>query len=198
MPSTSAVPTQLRQFLLDCAARLQVLGDDPKALEAAEALTQAVADSAARDCPATTVPCLSSIHQASDTALSRQVIEMSPSLNWIPSHRLTDNGETAALMRADAMLDLGGVIAGLLYVGPGETYPEHEHEPQELYMTLSGLASWRHGGNTDYEDIGPDRCFYNKPFDRHGVRAGKEPMLALYVLWDFANAGLPSSASRSS
>lgn len=174
------------------------MDDHPKAAVAGEALGQATASSTPLQYTASQVPCLSQIQNAADTDLSRQVIAMSPDLNWIPSHRLTDHGETVALMRADAMLDLGGVVAGFIFVGAHEIYPEHEHEPQELYLTLSGEASWRQGGSDEYEIIGPNRSFYNKPFDRHGVRAQSTPMLALYVLWDFANAGSISSPGATS
>lgn len=197
MTVMTPVQTQLTQFLRTCAQRLVVMDDHPKAAAAGKALEQAMANATPLQCSRNQVPCLSQIEAATDTDLSRQVIAMSPDLNWIPSHRLTEQGKTVALMRADAMLDLGGVIAGLIFVGANEIYPEHEHEPQELYFTLSGEASWRQGGSVDYETIGPNRSFYNKPFDRHGVRAQTTPMLALYVLWDFASAGSASSSTAS-
>jgi len=180
---------ELAAVLEDAAAHLRKPGGHKKSPEAGVALSNAVRSATPIEFTTKSVPCVASINDAKDTELSRRVGALSPHLSWEPSHRLSDAGETTGLMRANAMLELGEVIVGFLYVDRHQTYPEHEHEPQELYLILSGTAEWRHGGNEHYESIGPGQSFYNKPFDRHGVRVADEPLLALYVLWDFANAG---------
>jgi len=180
---------ELAALLEDMAGHLGQPGGHAKAPEAGAALAGALSQATSLDFEPSTVPSVASINDASDTELSRRVSMLSSGLCWEASHRLTDGGTTSGLMRANAMLELGDVIAGFLYVDRHQSYPEHEHEPQELYLILSGTAQWRHGGNEHYESVGPGQSFYNSPFDRHGVRVADEPLLALYVLWDFANAG---------
>ncbi len=62
-------------------------------------------------------------------------------------------------------------------------YPEHNHPPPELYLTLSGTAEWRYGGCESYRTVSAGNLLYNNPHDLHGVRAGDTPLLALYLLW---------------
>lgn len=88
-----------------------------------------------------------------------------------------------ALASINDVLDLGSVTCGLMYIGESFRYPEHEHEPQELYLVLTGNASWRYGGNDDYRALAAGSIVYNPPWVRHGVIAKENPLVALYVLW---------------
>ena len=76
-----------------------------------------------------------------------------------------------------------------MYVDQGCTYPLHNHPPQELYLTISGVARWRFGGSEELVKIQPNMTLYNHPSDLHAVEAGDTPLVALYVLW---GEGIPS------
>ena len=108
---------------------------------------------------------------------------LSPTMRWIPSPRSDDEGRLMALVPLNDMLDLGPLISGFMYVDASAAYPEHQHEPQELYLVMTGGATWRYGGASDYRPLAEGAVIYNQPWDLHGVRAGATPLLALYVLW---------------
>ncbi len=120
---------------------------------------------------------------APDPSLTADLIALAPDLSWIPTHRATDGGTELALAPLDRVIELGDTIVGLMYVGPGATYPLHQHPPQELYLTIAGQGRWRYGGNDHFESVGPDRTLYNRPGDLHSAIAGPLPVVALYVLW---------------
>ncbi len=120
---------------------------------------------------------------APDPSLVTDLIALAPDLSWVPTHRATDGGTELALAPLDRLIDLGETIVGLMYVGPGATYPLHQHPPQELYLTIAGQGRWRYGGNDHFESVGPDRTLYNHPGDLHSAIAGPLPVVALYVLW---------------
>lgn len=184
---TETAHQDVMHFLRRCQLRLETLASSsttmPRAAGAAAALKAALDNATPIDYTPVTVPVLASSDAVADTPLARECVELKESFVWAPSFRMTDEGTTAALMTVNQLFDLGDVLCGFMYLDANEPYPEHEHEPQELYMILSGRASWLHGGNEVYEDIESDSIIYNHPFDRHGVRAGAAPLLAMYVLW---------------
>ena len=92
-------------------------------------------------------------------------------------------GNRIALWVFNNLFDLKHHTVGLLYLDPHLAYPEHSHPPPELYLTLSGTASWRYGGCDSYRVVSAGNLLYNNPFDLHGVRAEDTPLLALYLLW---------------
>ena len=106
-------------------------------------------------------------------------------LRWVPSPRGEDvDGKEMALAPLNSHFDLGQVVAGFLVAGAGRVYPEHNHSPQELYLTMAGTGSWRFGGNEHYENVVPGSTFYNPPGVTHSARAATDhPVLAFYVLW---------------
>ena len=72
------------------------------------------------------------------------------------------------------------IASGFLLLGPEVNYPAHAHEAEELYMPLSGTASWQR--DTDaWESNPPGTIIHHPPWAPHAVRTGAEPLLALYV-----------------
>jgi len=190
------------RFLRRCQRRLVEVAEDDRAIEGAAALDSAI-DRAAGAEPADVaapswLPVLDSLTAlteatapsddrptgaASDPSLTAELIALAPDLSWVPTHRATDGGTELALAPLDRVVELGDTIVGLMYVGPGATYPLHQHPPQELYLTIAGQGRWRYGGNDHFETVGPDRTMYNHPGDLHSAIAGPLPVVALYVLW---------------
>lgn len=73
------------------------------------------------------------------------------------------------------------VAAGFLLLGPGVTYPPHAHEAAEVYLPLSGVASWQKGKEA-FAPVPVGQAIYHAPWVPHAMRTGAEPLLALY-LW---------------
>ncbi len=120
--------------------------------------------------------------------LAEGLVDLAADLPWEPTPRAGDGGTELALAPLDRMFDFGPVdggllAAGIMYVGPGSTYPLHRHRPHELYLTIAGRGRWRWGGNEDLRPVGPGRTLYNHPDDLHTSTADAEPIVALYLLW---------------
>ena len=116
--------------------------------------------------------------------LAADLVAVTPLLPWVPTFRATDGGTEFALALFDQMRDLGGLTAGLMWVGPGRQYPLHHHPPQELYLTLTGAARFRWGGAEELRPVEPDQTLYNHPDDWHTSIAGPDaPFVALYLTW---------------
>jgi len=176
--------TKLTNVLQQCAQWLhQMISSDNRIQQGAERLTDSLSRVRAKSYTATTLPVLDSLPQANDTPLAQQLQCIAHELLWIPSPRSSDQGSQMALCPINKMLDLGDVVAGLLYLDSGYSYPEHQHPPQELYLILSGHADWRYGGSSGYVPVAPGKALYNHPMVLHGIKAGATPLLALYVLW---------------
>lgn len=190
-PASSPTHDRLLAFLDRCHHRLASLALDRPATDPIHGAMQALADALDRADPLpfepTRVPVLDSVDQLPADDRNRSLVQeflgLVDLLPWIPTPRADDDGHHLALAPLDRALDLGDTIIGLMYVGPGATYPLHHHPPQELYLTIAGTGRWRYGGRELPETIGPLSTIYNNPDDRHSATAGQHPLLALYVLW---------------
>lgn len=69
---------------------------------------------------------------------------------------------------------------GLSLLAPGFRYPDHQHSPEEVYLVLSEGDFWREGSGWFTPGIGG--TFYNQPSVRHAMRAGAQPLLAIWAL----------------
>lgn len=105
-------------------------------------------------------------------------------LPWTPSTRTDPSGEDVGLVDLFECFDMGLVGAGVMLLGPGADYPEHQHEPAELYLILHGNRRWRFGGSDRYVRTDPGQVLSNSTMDIHGVEAGDDTMLALWILMD--------------
>lgn len=179
------------RFLRRCHERLTEVAADDRAEDGGAALAAAI-DRATGAPPKegwqpSWLPVLDTLEQLAAheprTGLVDDLIDLASDLPWVPTHRATDGGTELALAPLDRLLDLGDTIVGLMYVGPGATYPLHQHPPQELYLTIAGRGRWRYGGGADFETVEADRTLYNHPGDLHSAIAGPLPVVALYVLW---------------
>jgi hypothetical protein len=116
--------------------------------------------------------------------LLRDVARLAPTLPWTPTKRLDDGGRVVGLVDLGACVDLSIAGAGLMLVGSGIAFPEHQHDPAEVYLILQGSRKWRFGGADDYVQVDAGSVLTNNPNDRHGVEAGDDVLLAMWVLFD--------------
>ena len=185
---------RILQFMNRCAERLveraAAADAPPEAVAGARAFQAAVAASTPLPFEPASVPIVDATLERIDTGpLAAELAAVTPLLPWVPTFRATDGGTEFALALFDKMRDLGGVTAGLMWVGPGCQYPLHHHPPQELYLTLTGRARFRWGGAEELRPVEPDMTLYNHPDDWHTSIAegtpddGGAPFVALYVTW---------------
>jgi len=181
---------RIQAYLAACAAAIVDAADDEtirrSALAGSRRLQNALQQAEPLDFLPTTVPVMESLATVRDGILIDEFKSIAEHLPWKPSFRSDDDGREMALASINDVFDLGDVICGFIFVGANCRYPEHQHDPQELYLTLSEGALWRFGGHDHYQRLNAGRVIYNKPWDLHGVRAEKWPSLALYVLWPSA------------
>jgi hypothetical protein len=84
-----------------------------------------------------------------------------------------------AASRSDRM------ACGFLLLGPQTCYPSHRHEPEELYLPLSGSAAWRQRDG-DWQQRLPGTLIHHASFEAHAMHTDADPLLALY-LWRGGN-----------
>lgn len=187
-------PSALDRFLYGCADELnrRAASSDEIFREGARVFANALSQMRPIEHPHSTVPVASALAAVSAGELAELAVEAQDEIPWIASHRMTDGGTEAALAPLNEARDFGDVVVGLLLLAAGATYPEHSHPPQEVYVPIAGGGEWRFGGSKDYRQLLADELAYNHPNDRHGIVAGDEPLLAMYILW---GAGLGSLQS---
>ena len=73
------------------------------------------------------------------------------------------------------------LACGFLLLGPGVHYPAHHHQPEELYLPLSGTAEWQQGDGV-WRERPAGALIHHAALEPHAMRTGSDPLLALY-LW---------------
>lgn len=69
---------------------------------------------------------------------------------------------------------------GATVMAPGIRYADHDHPPEEVYLSLTPGEWWN--AAMDWTDPGPMGCIYNPPGIAHAMRSGTGPFLALWYL----------------
>jgi quercetin dioxygenase-like cupin family protein len=120
------------------------------------------------------------------TRLADAVRRLAPDLAW--RHRASSDaaftaGHANAYVvgpEADALEQRDDVRIGLSLMAPATTYPDHQHPPEEVYIVLSG-GEWRQRADP-WITPGRGGIVYNPPDIVHAMRAGPEPLLAIWCL----------------
>jgi hypothetical protein len=73
------------------------------------------------------------------------------------------------------------IACGFLLLGPSTLYPRHRHAAEEVYLPLSGTASWQQG-DAIWRERPPGTPVHHASNEPHAMRTGTRPLLALY-LW---------------
>lgn len=90
-----------------------------------------------------------------------------------------DNYGYVEFVGPDRAYESRALLVGFLMLGPGTHYPDHGHAAEEVYHVVSGHARWRREGR-DWRQEPPGAAIHHAPHQRHAMRAGAEPLLALY------------------
>ena len=123
---------------------------------------------------------------AARTPLLEAFRALEPSLTW--GRRKGDLGDDRfRACHANAMLvGPGGlepradVWVGVSLMAPGTSYPVHHHPPEEIYLVLSDVEWWNEDDGWYRPGFGG--TVYHRPDQRHAMRAGAKPLLALWAL----------------
>lgn len=91
------------------------------------------------------------------------------------------NHANAMLLGPGGVEDRRDIWVGLSLLAPHTRYPDHRHSPEETYLVLSP-GQFRNAAR-DWFAPGVGGSFYNPPDILHAMRAGEEPLLALWALW---------------
>ncbi len=132
-------------------------------------------------------PALACAAQGPRSALGSAFAALAPALVWERrrSARPGDGGfwdghANATLLGPGGLEERDDMWVGATLVAPGVTYPDHDHPPEEVYLSLTPGEWWNSA--MDWTDPGPCGHVYNPPGILHRMRAGAVPLLALWYL----------------
>ena len=98
-----------------------------------------------------------------------------------PSDHLFWDGHANAMICGPGGLETRDDLwIGATVMAPGVTYVDHDHPPEEIYLSLAPGEWWNAG--MDWTDPGARGVIYNPPGIRHAMRSGAGPFLALWFL----------------
>lgn len=174
------VPVNL-QALVDAAADLYLATGNRTAIQAAELIR-----SASPQKPADPPRALAVLAHLRSIAVPQLAMgDGGSELPW------TDGGFAmpAAIRGRNAYAELVGPEGPLLssqcrfgfYLqAPDCLYPAHSHAAEELYLLLSGSAKWQLDGSETFVPPSPG-LVHHLPWQKHAMRTGPTPLLALWV-----------------
>lgn len=121
------------------------------------------------------------------TGLSESLERLAPNLAWWRRTGSTDH-DTAFydghanswIIGPDGLEQRSDVMVGVSLVAPGVTYPEHRHPPEEIYIVLSEGEWYRE--DVGWYRPGPGAIVHHHPDVVHAMRAGADPLLAVWCL----------------
>lgn len=138
--------------------------------------------------------------------IASSFLALEPTLHWTQNPNYNDEKMGAGYMEGyayanvigpDGLVDLPGLLVGVLILGPNRTYPPHAHPAGEVYHVLSGHAEWQ-SGTEPWEKRRPGAFIPHPPMMPHATRTGAETLMALYC-WTGETATfadlLPKTAS---
>lgn len=134
-------------------------------------------------------PALGRQVEDADLALLLAAIgDLAPLLCWrrrtgdhTASGNFQQNHANAMLLGPGGLEERRDLWLGLSLIAPQTRYPDHQHAPEETYLVLSPGQFRRNGA--DWFEPGVGGSFFVSPNAVHAMRAGDEPLLAMWALW---------------
>jgi quercetin dioxygenase-like cupin family protein len=120
--------------------------------------------------------------------IARAFALVEPALGWTQNPNYSDAKLGQGYMAGYAYCDFVGprglmasqsIAMGVLILGPGRLYPDHNHPAAEIYHVLSGTADWSRDGGA-FAPQPPGTAIHHAPWVRHAMRIGDETLFALY------------------
>lgn len=123
------------------------------------------------------------------SAVANSLSALAPHLIWrqrppgvMDPVGFADDHANATLIGADGIEPNERIRVGASLVAPETRYPDHDHPPEEMYLSLSPDSQWRND-STDWHTPGIGGLVHNPPGIGHAMRAGRQPLLAIWCLW---------------
>ena len=120
--------------------------------------------------------------------LASALAELSPDLAWRrrkgaekESANFFDGHANAVVVGKDGIELRDDVLVGISLMAPQVRYPNHQHPPEEIYVSLAGGAWWKEGGS--WHQPGSGGLVYNEPNVLHAMATDDKPLLAVWCLW---------------
>jgi hypothetical protein len=113
------------------------------------------------------------------------IIDLAGALPWY-QRPVANNPEfmaghvNAQIIGPDGLEVRHDLIVGVTLMRPNIDYPDHQHEPEELYLVLSE-GYWRQN-NTPWHTPGLGGLVYNPSNVFHGMKSLSTPLIALWCL----------------
>jgi len=98
--------------------------------------------------------------------------------NWLKGHA------NATIVGANGLESRGALQVGASLMAPEVRYPDHSHQPEEVYLALS--PGWFKHGTSSWVEPGIGGTFHNVPNIQHAMASDGAPFLAIWCLWDGA------------
>ncbi len=114
---------------------------------------------------------------------------LEPLLRWAPrtsggplASENWPSGHANAMIVGRGGLELrDDVQIGVSLLAPNVRYPDHRHDPEEVYLVLS-RGRFKHGASSWFEP-GIGGTFHNEPNIDHAMASDDSPLLAFWFLW---------------
>jgi mannose-6-phosphate isomerase-like protein (cupin superfamily) len=143
------------------------------------------------------LPLLEQHAAANTTPVVRNLIEVAAACCWRQTYgrgeadaAFLDSYGWTELVGLNGPVASRGFACGLLLLAAGTDYPSHHHEPEELYIPLSGTALWQQGARQPVRRA-PGSVIHHGPGEPHAMRTESQPLLALY-LWSGSDLQRPA------
>ena len=111
---------------------------------------------------------------------------LAPALRWQRSTRagspaFQGGHANTQVIGPEGLARSGDVVLGASLLAPGVVYPEHDHPPEEIYLVMTA-GDWfnRQAG---WYTPGAGGAVHHPPGIVHAMRAGAQPLLAVWCLW---------------
>ena len=119
--------------------------------------------------------------------LASALAELAPELIWRrrkgaekESRSFFDGHANALIVGTDRIEVRNDVMIGVSLMAPHVRYPDHQHPPEEVYVSLAGGAWWKESG--DWHQPGSGGLVYNEPNVLHAMATEQAPLLAIWCL----------------
>lgn len=121
-------------------------------------------------------------------SLASALAKLAPQLVWRrrknadeEGRRFFDGHANALIVGAEGIERRDDVMVGISLMAPHVRYPDHQHPPEEVYVSLAGGAWWKEGG--EWYRPGSGGLVYNEPNVLHAMATEDDPLLAIWCLW---------------
>ena len=190
-------PAEFQRFLISAEAAIRHAADtDKRITEAAGRIFSALRTPAAQGASvaAERQPVCRHLPQALERArsspgciadLANAFAAIEPQLRWktrpgVETHEFLNSHANANIVGADGIETRSDVWIGVSLMAPETRYPDHRHQPEEIYVVLSD-GEWCNT-DTPWHAPGIGNLVYNPPNIVHAMRSAQQPLLALWFL----------------